>query len=90
MNNKVIDVEGIIINTRNYSDTSKIIDILTKEYVMDEFESFKAQIPESSFEKEVERWREIPGAEITQISDFLDFRISFVDKFMNNLYNVEK
>ena len=32
MNNKVIDVEGIIINTRNYSDTSKIIDILTKEY----------------------------------------------------------
>ncbi|MBQ8379753.1 MAG: CotH kinase family protein [Clostridia bacterium] len=65
-------------------------DILTKEYVMDEFESFKAQIPESSFEKEVERWGEIPGAEITQISDFLDFRISFVDKFMNNLYNVEK
>ena len=32
MNNKVIDVEGIIINTKNYGDTSKIIDILTKEY----------------------------------------------------------
>ena len=28
----VIDVEGIIINTKNYGDTSKIIDILTKEY----------------------------------------------------------
>ena len=32
MNNKVIDVEGIIINVKNYGDTSKIIDILTKEY----------------------------------------------------------
>lgn len=31
MNNKVITVEGIIINTRNYGDTSKILDILTKE-----------------------------------------------------------
>jgi len=28
----VIDVEGIIINTKNYGDTSKIIDIFTKEY----------------------------------------------------------
>ena len=32
MNNKVIDVAGIIINTKNYGDTSKIVDILTKEY----------------------------------------------------------
>lgn len=28
----VIDVEGIIINTKSYGDSSKIIDILTKEY----------------------------------------------------------
>ena len=28
----VVDVEGIIINVKNYGDTSKIIDILTKEY----------------------------------------------------------
>ena len=28
----VIDVEGIIINTKNYGDTSKIVDIFTKEY----------------------------------------------------------
>ena len=32
MNNNVINVEGIIINTKNYGDTSKIIDILTKDY----------------------------------------------------------
>lgn len=28
----VVDVEGIIINTKNYGDTSRIIDIFTKEY----------------------------------------------------------
>ena len=28
----VTDIEGIILNTRNYSDTSKILDIFTKEY----------------------------------------------------------
>jgi DNA repair protein RecO (recombination protein O) len=28
----VIDIEGIVINTKNYKDTSKIIDIFTKEY----------------------------------------------------------
>lgn len=28
----VIDVEGIIINTKNYGDTSRIIDIFTKDY----------------------------------------------------------
>ena len=28
----VIDVEGIVINSRSYGDTSKILDILTKEY----------------------------------------------------------
>lgn len=28
----LIDVEGIIINVKNYGDTSKILDILTKEY----------------------------------------------------------
>lgn len=30
------------------------------------------------------------GKDVAQISDFLDFRISFVDKFMNDLYDVEK
>ena len=28
----VIDIEGIVINTKNYGDTSKILDIFTKEY----------------------------------------------------------
>ena len=28
----VINVEGIVLNSKNYGDTSKIIDILTKEY----------------------------------------------------------
>lgn len=28
----VVDIQGIIINTKNYGDTSRIVDILTKEY----------------------------------------------------------
>lgn len=32
MNNKVITIQGIVLNTKNYGDTSKIIDVLTKEY----------------------------------------------------------
>ena len=32
MNNKVIDVEGIVINVKNYGDTSKIIDIFTTAF----------------------------------------------------------
>ena len=30
----ITDVEGIILNTKNYGDTSRILDILTKEYGM--------------------------------------------------------
>ena len=30
--NNIIDVEGIIISSRDYNDTSKILDIFTKEY----------------------------------------------------------
>ena len=28
----IIDVEGIVVNSKNYGDTSKILDIFTKEY----------------------------------------------------------
>ena len=32
MSNMIIDIEGIVINTKNYGETSKIIDVLTAEY----------------------------------------------------------
>ena len=31
-NNNIIDIEGIIISSRDYNDTSKILDIFTREY----------------------------------------------------------
>lgn len=65
-------------------------DILTKEYIMNEFESFKAQIPAESFEKELTKWIELPGKDIDQISEFLDYRLPVVDKYMNSLYNIEE
>lgn len=30
------------------------------------------------------------GKDVAQISDFLDYRLPVVDKFMNDLYDVEK
>ena len=30
--NNIVNVEGIILNTKDYNDTSKILDILTKDY----------------------------------------------------------
>ena len=64
-------------------------DILRKENIMKEFEDFKASIPEESFEKEAQRWANIPGENIEQISEFLDYRLPFIDKYMNGLYDTE-
>lgn len=63
-------------------------DILTKENVMKEFNDFKALIPDSTFELENNRWNvnyTIPGYDYSQIEDFLDTRISIVDKHMKEL-----
>ena len=30
--NNIIDVEGIILSSRNYNDTSKILDVFTRDY----------------------------------------------------------
>lgn len=64
-------------------------DILTKENIMKEFEEFKYYIPDETFEKEAERWSDIPGESIEQISTFLDYRIPFIDTYMNELYDIE-
>lgn len=65
-------------------------DIFTKEYIMNEFETFDAQIPESSKEKELKKWIELAGEDITQISEFLDYRIPFIDNYMYELYEIEE
>lgn len=62
-------------------------DILTKEHVMDLFERFADRIPAAVWEKEQKRWRDIPGFDYTQIEDFLDQRIPWLDENMLELLN---
>ena len=62
-------------------------DILTKENILKEFTSFINGIPASSFEKENNRWKNIPGRDLNQITDFINTRIPIVDEYMHNLYD---
>ena len=47
------------------------------------FEDFSKLIPETSIQKEKERWYELRGYDYNQISSFLDTRIPLIDKKMN-------
>ncbi len=54
-------------------------DILSKEHIMAEFESFRAQIPEDTFHKEADRWKDIPGYDYNQIQHYLDVILPRLD-----------
>ena len=57
-------------------------DIFSKENILNEFKSFKESIPEESFEKERQKWQNIPGYGMEQIEEFVDIRLDFVDGIM--------
>ena len=57
-------------------------DIFSKENILNEFNSFRASIPEESFEKERQKWQEIPGYGMEQIEEFIDVRLDYVDGIM--------
>ncbi len=61
-------------------------DIFSKQNLIKEFTDFKNSIPEESFQKESQRWQNIPGYDYKQIEEFIDFRLEFVDKIMNERY----
>ena len=55
-------------------------DILTKEHILEKFNTFSAAIPQETFEKEIERWgTNIPGYDISQIEEYLDYMIPVLD-----------
>ena len=62
-------------------------DILTKEHIMRLFNDFRSSIPNETFEKEIERWKDIPGYDYNQIEEFLDTRIPIMDKFFEDIKN---
>lgn len=64
-------------------------DLFTEESVMNEFNNFIDSIPEESYQKDSQRWGDIPGYGIDQIEEFVNFRIGFVDNVMYDLYTIE-
>ncbi len=63
-------------------------DLLTKEHVMAEFESFRAQIPWLTFAQEAVKWgtgmirlpSDLPGYGYDQIEEYLDYMIPVLDQ----------
>ena len=63
---------------------------LNEDYVLEQFNSYIKSIPQSSYEKERERWGEnIPGYDISQIEDFLKQRTPVIDKWFYDMYTEE-
>lgn len=61
-------------------------DILTKEHVLGLFNAFDARISNESRSREVARWGdEIPGYDISQIEEYLDYMIVQRDEKYRNL-----
>ena len=61
-------------------------DIFTKEHIMNEFQSFRNQIPQDTFEREVIRWgNEIPGFDYDQIEEYVENGIPALDKKYSDL-----
>ena len=66
-------------------------ELLSKEYVMNQFEEFNESIPAESFEKERTRWEGyfIPGFEISQIETYLNEKIPLLDKHFYEKYMID-
>lgn len=70
-------------------------DILTKENVMAEFNSFRDEIPWLTFAKETVKWgngfirepSDLPGFDYDQIEAYLDYMIPVLDEKYSNLMN---
>lgn len=63
-------------------------DILTKENILNQFETFINSIPEETLTKENNRWNNIPGYGLEQIKKYLTIRIPLIDEYMYNLYDI--
>ena len=59
-------------------------DLFTKENVINEFENFINSVPEETYNKDSQRWRDIPGYDIDQINEFIEFRLPCFDNYVKN------
>ena len=61
--------------------------ILLEENIINEIDKVYLQIEPSLFEKEQQKWGQLPGYELTQLKEYIHERLPYVDKMMNYTTN---
>ena len=61
--------------------------VLSEENIINEIDKFYSQIEPSLFEKEQQKWGQLPGYELTQLKEYIHERLPYVDKMMNYTTN---
>ena len=61
--------------------------ILSEENIINEIDKVYSQIEPSLFEKEQQKWGQLPGYELTQLKEYIHERLPYVDKMMNYTTN---
>ena len=61
--------------------------ILSEENIINEIDEVYSQIEPSLFEKEQQKWGQLPGYELTQLKEYIHERLPYVDKMMNYTTN---
>ena len=64
-------------------------DIFSEDNILNQFNEFIENIPQESFRKEQDRWKEIPGYGMEQIEEFLKLRLNYIDGIMKEKQNVD-
>ena len=64
-------------------------DIFSKENILNEFNLFLESIPQKTFQKEQEKWKEIPGFGMEQIEEFVNIRLEYIDKLMKDRIKID-
>ena len=63
---------------------------MKKENIINEFENFINSIPKETYKKEQLKWKDIPGYDIGQIEEFLDYRLKYIDDLMETKKEVKE
>ena len=61
--------------------------ILSEENIINEIDKVYSQIEPSLFEKEQQKWGQLPGYELTQLKEYIHERLPYIDKMMNYTTN---
>ena len=61
--------------------------ILLEENIINEIDKVYLQIEPSLFEKEQQKWGQLPGYELTQLKEYIHERLPYIDKMMNYTTN---